>query len=240
MSLHDERVGLSPETQSVLLRSGLLRGLPPAVVDALLREAVVEHVPAGASLFSPTETGARLWFVLTGRVGVTTPDGVHLLAVLDPGSSLGEVQVFDPEPWTFAAFAMTDAEVASVPRDDVLDWAGSHPEVSVRLLQRLARRVAEKSRAGREPAHGDASVRLARALLDLADRYTVEGVVRHGLTQQQLADIVGLSRERVNKTLGEFCDRGWLALARGALTVLDRPALEARAVRSGPSEGDAP
>jgi hypothetical protein len=124
---------------------------------------------------------------------------------------------------------MTRALVVSAGRDDVLAWVAHHPAVSAHLLQRMARRLAVKSRAGSEPLPPDAGVRVARELLALADRYTVDGVVRHGLSQQQVADIVGLSRERVNKVLGDFCDRRWVVVGRGSFTLLDRAAVEARA-----------
>lgn len=139
------------------------------------------------------------------------------------------MQVFDPAPWAFAATAMTRALVVSAGRDHVLAWVGRHPSVSAHLLQRMARRLAEKSRAGHEPPVAGAGARVAREVLALADRYTVAGVVEHGLTQQQLADIVGLSRERVNKVLGDFCDRRWTVVGRGCLTVLNRVAVEGHA-----------
>jgi CRP/FNR family transcriptional regulator, cyclic AMP receptor protein len=220
---------LSAEQREAVGRSELFRELPRTLLDELVQAMRVSRVAPGAVLFPAGSTGHRLWIVLEGRVGVTTPHRDRLLGVMEAGDLIGEVQVFDPEPWAFAATAMTRALVVSVGRDDVLDWVGRHPEVSAHLLQRMARRIAEKSRAGQEPPASDAGARVAREVLALADRYTVDGVVRHGLTQQQLADIVGLSRERVNKVLGDFCERRWADVGRGSLTVLDRDALEAHA-----------
>jgi CRP/FNR family cyclic AMP-dependent transcriptional regulator len=220
---------LTAEQRDAVSRSELFRELPSELVDELVQVAQVSRAAAGTALFPPGRGGQRLWVVLEGRVGVTTSCRDRLLAVMEAGDVIGEVQVFDPEPWAFSATAMTKALVVSAARTDVLAWVGRHPEVSAHLLQRMARRLAVKSRAGQEPLHADAGVRVAREVLALADRYTVDGVVRHGLTQQQLADIVGLSRERVNKVLGDFCERRWTLVGRGHLTVLDREALEAHA-----------
>lgn len=220
---------LTAEQRDAFGRSDLFRELPAALVDELVEVSQVSRPPAGTSLFPPGRVGHRLWVVLEGRVGVTTSRRDRLLAVMEAGDVIGEVQVFDPKPWAFSATAMTRALVVSAARADVLAWVGRHPEVSAHLLQRMARKLAVKSRAGPEPLHADAGVRVAREVLALAERHTVDGVVRHGLTQQQLADIVGLSRERVNKVLGDFCERRWTLVGRGRLTVLDRAALEAHA-----------
>jgi CRP/FNR family cyclic AMP-dependent transcriptional regulator len=224
---------LTPEQRSALARADLMLDLPPEVVDDLLARMRVTRLPAGASLFAPAEVGHRLWLVLEGRVAVMVPGPARLLAVLDAGDAVGEEPVFDPGAWTFSATAMTDVVVASAGREEVLAWVGRHPSVSARLLQRTARRLAGKSRAGRGRHHPDATVRVAQVVLSLADRYgAADGVVRHGLTQQQLADMVGLSRERINKSLGWFTEVRWLALSRGSFRLLDRPALEQHAAQA--------
>jgi CRP/FNR family cyclic AMP-dependent transcriptional regulator len=101
--------------------------------------------------------------------------------------------------------------------------------VSARLLQHMARRLALKSRGVRGTTAADVPARVARGLLTLADKYAVDAVVRHGLTQQQLAEVVGASREKVNKALKDFADQRWVELARGCFVLLDEPALRRRA-----------
>lgn len=220
---------LSPAQRAAVGRSDLLRELPQGVLDELLLSMCATRLAPGAPLFASGLAGHRLWVVLEGRVAVTTPRRDRLLALMQPGDLIGEVQVFDPAPWAFAATAMSRVLVVSARREDVLDWVARHPAVSAHLLQRMARQLAVKSRAAHEPQASDAAARVAREVLALADRCTVHGVVQHGLTQQQLADIVGVSRERVNKVLSDFCDRGWIVVGRGLLTVLDRDALQAQA-----------
>jgi CRP/FNR family cyclic AMP-dependent transcriptional regulator len=231
---------LTPDQGRSLAGSDLLQDLPRSAVDDLLARLRVTVLPEGAALFAPGEVGRRLWLVIDGRVGVLVHRPTRLLAVLGAGDAIGEVQVFDPAPWTFSATAMTRAVVASADREDVLAWVARHPAVSAHLLRRSGRRLASKSRAGGGPHHTEATVRVAQELLALADRYTVDGVVRHGLTQQQLADIVGLSRERINKSLGCFTEVGWLALGRGSFRLLDRAALEAHVVAAQASPPQAP
>lgn len=220
---------LDPDHRRVLAGSDLLAGLPPGVREDLFAVLAVTRFVPGQSLVRPDQAGERLWIVLSGRVGITSTETGGLLAVMEAGDALGEIQVFDPGLWTFSATAMSSVVIASAGRDDVLAWVGRHPSVSAHLLQRMARRLAAKSRAARHHGAADAPGRVARGVLDLADRYTVGGVVQHGLTQTQLADILGLSREKVNKSLSRFCELSWLELGRGVFTVLDRAALERRA-----------
>jgi CRP-like cAMP-binding protein len=79
---------------------------------------------------------------------------------------------------------MSEALVVSASREDVLAWVARHPTVSAHVLQQMARRISRKSRAARDLPVADGPGRVARAVLTLADKHTVDGVVQHGLTQR--------------------------------------------------------
>ncbi len=219
-------MGVRPEHRAAVARSELLAGLRDDVVADLVRSVQLVRLGPGAAL--PEPPGRRLWFVVGGRLAVTTPDGERLLQVLAPGDAVGEAQVFGAD-WPVSVVATVEAVVAGVGRDDVLAWVTAHPAACLHLLRRMAARRASESIAAAHPTAVESTVRVAREVLVLADKYTVDGVVAHGLTQQQLADLVGLSRERLNKCLHGFSRRRWLELRPRAFTLLDRPAIERRA-----------
>lgn len=109
----------------------------------------------------------------------------------------------------------------------------TRPEVSAQLLQALARRLRRTNDSLSDLVFSDVPGRVAKALLDLADRFgrppATDGVlVAHELTQEELAQLVGASRETVNKALAEFVQRGWLRLEARAVVILDMQRLRQR------------
>jgi len=149
--------------------------------------------------------------------------------VLGPGDSVGELGVFAPGRDTSTVHALTSARVAVLCGQDLLEWATTRPPAADRLLHVLARRLRRTDTALFDLAVLDVQGRVANALLDFAARFgesrgsTVQ--VAHGLTQVQLAQLVGASRERVNKALCDFASRGWLRQERRSVVLTDLPQL---------------
>jgi len=115
--------------------------------------------------------------------------------------------------------------VAVLCGQDLLEWATTRPQAAARLLHVLARRLHHTDAAVFDLAVLDVQGRVAIALVDFAARFgepdgsTVQ--VAHGLTQVQLAQLVGASRERVNKALSDFASRGWLRQERRSVVLTD-------------------
>jgi len=134
--------------------------------------------------------------------------GRAVSAVLGPGDCVGKLSVFDPGRDTHTVRALTAARVAMLCGQDLLEWATTRPHAAARLLHVLARRLHRTDAAVFDLAVLDVQGRVANALLDFAARFgepdgsTVR--VAHGLTQVQLAQLVGASRERVNKALSDL------------------------------------
>jgi CRP/FNR family transcriptional regulator len=123
--------------------------------------------------------------------------------------------------------------LAVIARDDVDRIIAEHPDVVPQLMQVLARRLRVANELLSELAFRDVPGRVAKALVDLAERFgepTREGVqVAHGLTQEELAQLVGASREAVNKALSDFAGRGWLRLQMRSVVLLNLERLRRRA-----------
>ncbi len=220
------------EDLEVLCSGPLLRGLDPQDVAALLPAFRAGAVNRDGELLTQGKAGApQVFVVLAGRVAVTRrrKGGRAVTGVLGPGDSVGELGVFDPGPQTSTVRTLTAARVAVLSGADLLGWATTRPHASARLLQVLASRLRRSEAAVSDLAVADVQGRVATALLDLADRLgephgnTVQ--VAHGLTQVQLAQLVGASRERVNKALSDFASRGWLRLERRSVVLTDLPRL---------------
>ena len=107
------------------------------------------------------------------------------------------------------------------------------PDVSLHLLRALAQRLRRANDVMADLVFTDVPGRVAKALLDLADRFgeqTAEGLqVHHDLTQEELAQLVGASRETVNKALADFAARGWLTLSAKSVLIIDPERLAKRA-----------
>ena len=221
---------------------GLLRDTPLfAALDdeaaAALRSSMVEvSLRRGEVLFAEGQPGDRLYLVAKGKIklGRTSADGrENLQAVLGPGEMFGELSLFDPGPRASGATAVTDARLLGLGHDDLLPWLRSRPDVATHLLRAFARRLRRTNEAMADLVFSDVPGRVAKALLDLARRFGVpgdEGVhVTHDLTQEELAQLVGASRETVNKALADFASRGWIRHEARAVVLRDVERLSRRA-----------
>ena len=156
----------------------------------------------------------------------------------DPyGEVLGEIPVFDPHggPRTASAVAMTNGtRVVWLEHDALFDWLDEHPRVAVDMLQVLAHRMRSNNERICDLVFMDVPGRLAKTLLNLASRFgePVEAGLKvpHDLTQEEMAQLVGSSRETVNKALMDFANRGWIA-REGRSIIIYQPGMLIRRSR---------
>jgi CRP-like cAMP-binding protein len=145
----------------------------------------------------------------------------------------GELSLFDPGPRTATATAVAETQVVSMGHEQLKDFLSTRPGVASTLLAALARRLRRTNEVLADLVFTDVPGRVAKALLDLAARFgrpVDEGLlVAHDLTQEELAQLVGASRETVNKALADFASRGWLRLEARAVLLMDVERLRRRA-----------
>jgi CRP-like cAMP-binding protein len=204
---------------------------------AALRASLVErNVVKGEVLFAEGEPGDRMYVIVEGKVklGQTSVDGREsLLAVLGPAEMFGELSLFDPGARTSTATALTDAIVLGLGNDQLRPWLAGRPEVAAALLQALARRLRRTNEAMADLVFSDVPGRVAKALMELGEKFgtiTPDGLmVTHDMTQEELAQLVGASRETVNKALADFAQRGWIRLESRQVLILDVERLGKRA-----------
>jgi CRP-like cAMP-binding protein len=192
-------------------------------------------IAKGSILFKEGDEGEHLYVIIDGKLklGTSSGDGrENLLSILGPGEMFGELSLFDPGPRTSTATAVTDAKLLSLSHAKVIPWLKQNPEVSLQLLTRLSQRLRRTNEAVGDLVFSDVPGRVAKALIDLGDRFgktTPEGLlVNHDLTQEELAQLVGASRETVNKALADFAGRGWLKLDGRSVLIADVDRLSKR------------
>jgi CRP-like cAMP-binding protein len=160
------------------------------------------------------------------KLGTKASDGrENLLMILGPGDMFGELSLFDSGPRTASAIAVTDSKILALGQEKVIPWVREHPQVSLQLLARLASRLRRTNEVVGDLVFSDVPGRVAKALIDLGVKFgerREEGLyVNHDLTQEELAQLVGASRETVNKSLADFVARGWIRLDGRSVVLLD-------------------
>jgi CRP/FNR family transcriptional regulator len=222
--------------EGLLARVPLFAALDDESATSLEATMTTRSIGRGHVVFAEGDPGDRLFVILDGKVKISraAPDGrENLLALLGAGEMFGELSLFDPRPRTASATTVTTSTLASLDHDDLRPLLFERPEVAVQLLMALAQRLRRTNEAMADLVFTDVPGRVAKALLDLSGKFGVpeDGAtrVRHDLTQEELAQLVGASRETVNKALSEFAHRGWLQLDGRSVLLLDPDRLSRRA-----------
>ncbi|MBI3224023.1 MAG: Crp/Fnr family transcriptional regulator [Mycolicibacterium cosmeticum] len=220
----------------VLARSGIFQGVAPDAATALIAQLQQVSFPRGHTVFVEGEPGDRLYIILEGKVkiGRRTADGREsLITVMGPADMFGELALFDPGPRTSTVTTLTEVKAVTMDREALHAWVLGRPEIAEQLLRVLARRLRRTNSALSDLIFTDVPGRVAKQLLDIAKRFgKPEGNVlhvTHELTQEELAQLVGASRETVNKALSDFAQRGWIKLQGKTILIYDSARLAQRA-----------
>lgn len=220
----------------VVRRAPLFKALDDESARALLAEMTATRMERGDVLFNEGDQGSSVYVVGEGKIklGRASGDGrENLVAVLGPGEMFGELSLFDPGPRTMTATAIAETQLMGLANESLTVLLSGRPEVAKSLLAALAQRLRRTNEHLADLVFTDVPGRVAKQLLDLANRFgrpVEEGImVSHDLTQEELAQLVGASRETVNKALADFAGRGWLKLEARAVLVLDVERLRRRA-----------
>jgi CRP/FNR family transcriptional regulator, cyclic AMP receptor protein len=219
----------------VLRRAPLFDALDDDSAAALQAGVTIVELARGDRVFEEGASGNQLYVILDGKIKLTraAADGrENLLSVLGPGEMFGELSLFDPRPRTASAVAVTDSRLGALAHDDLRSWLTGRPDVALHLLQALAQRLRRANDVMADLVFTDVPGRVAKALLDLADRFgeARDGGLQlnHDLTQEELAQLVGASRETVNKALADFAARGWLQLSAKSVLLIEPERLRKR------------
>jgi CRP-like cAMP-binding protein len=208
----------------------LFAALPPDVLVALQDETSVRQIARNEILFRQGEPSSSLYVVSEGRIAIATQSGdgrESVIAVLEDGGLFGELPLFDDAPRVADARALVDSTVVELEYEPVRRVLREQPDLLWIIVRLLVTRLRATDEALADAVFLDVPARTAKRLLELAgdaDTFTLP------LTQEELAAMVGASRERVNKAISTFIRLDWLELrGRNRYRILDREALEDRA-----------
>jgi len=231
------------DKEAVLAENSLLRGLAPSDRKSLAERAQLSRFEADGVIFQHGDPGDGMAAVVRGRVKIRchSIDGKELvLNIVKPGEVFGEIALLDGEPRTADAVAMESCELLILRRADFLPFLETHPHVAQTLIAVLCQRLRHTSSHLEDALFLEVPARLARALLHLAQGLGIPakaGVcIDLRLSQQQLGAIVGITRESVNKWLGEWQKAGWISVRQGYVTLLDTAALAGLSGEAGLSK----
>jgi len=225
----------------VLAGVPLFSGFGPEEIQALSALAIARRYPAKQLILRQGEPGGALFAIVSGHLKAFTPgiDGHDtLLTIMGPGEVFGEVSLFDGEPRSASVATLDKSELVILSRDSLQPLLLRSPALAVKLLEVLARRLRHLSQRSEDITSLDVSCRLAKALVKLADAYgepvDPEKIrIQLKLSQQELGDLIGATRESVNKHLRLWFEQGVARKEAGRLLICDRRALERMAEYTG-------
>jgi CRP-like cAMP-binding protein len=209
-------------------QNGFLAEASDALREMLEKVAKDVNLTPGEILFEQGDEAEALYAVLDGtlEVSVLSQDGRKLaLNVMRAGSVFGEIALFDPGERTATVTAIENAHIRSVRYSDVVEEVRHHPDLAIDLIRLAGQRMRWMDQQLNEQVFLPMPTRLARKILYLTAGQTASPA-KLSLSQAELAEFVGATREAVSKTLSGWKKQGVVEAARGGLTVHDRAALQ--------------
>lgn len=228
-----EAVQAPTDPFSCLREVDLFADLSAAEMDAMDRMAPANLFRRGQLLYSQAEPVRSLFILKSGRVRVfrVAEDGKALtLAILEPGSVFGEMVLVGQRMYDSYAEAIDDALICRLSTSDVERFLLADARIAVRVAQILGERVAELEDRLTDLALRPLASRVAVTLLSLTRRpATGSGPFARApqvrLTHEQVAGVIGATREATSRVLSDFADRGLIRQGRGRILIVDPPAL---------------
>jgi CRP/FNR family cyclic AMP-dependent transcriptional regulator len=219
--------------QRLLAECSLFRGLNADERKGLVAKARVRTFSSGDTVFLMGSQGDSMMAVLDGRVriSVSSPAGKEIvLAIMHPGDVFGEIALLDGKGRSADAKAVSACSLAVLERRDVLTFFAQHPSAWLGLVQVLCRRLRDSTEQTTEVALLDLPVRLAKALLRLATADEGGQAARPArqikLSQRELGNLIGATRESINKCLREWQRIGAVKIENNFITIKNQSALE--------------
>jgi CRP-like cAMP-binding protein len=218
------------DKRGLLARSELLAALGDDALSTLADASREVSLGRGEVLFDQDDPGRELYIVASGRIAIAkrSSDGrSSVVALMEEEDLFGEMSLLDGHGRSAEARALEPSRLVSVPYDAVRAALQARPEALWTVVALLANRLRVTDEALADSMFLDVTGRTAKRLLELAgdsDEFTLP------VTQEELAGMVGASRERVNKAIATFIRLGWLELSDRRYRIVERPKLAQRAL----------
>lgn len=200
------------------------------VLESLAAVATERDLVRGDVLFEVGDSPDFIYLVVSGRIAIALDNKPFdhresVVALMEDGDLFGDLSLLDDLPRSASARALEASKLLQLPNDKVRGILQSNPELMWNVVRVLARRIRVMDEALADSVFLDVTGRTAKRLLELSggkDEFSLP------VTQEELAGIVGASRERVNKAIASFIRLGWLEQHERQYKILQRPQLEQR------------
>ena len=215
----------------MLRKHPIFRDLEPEAFDQLCRYAKHSTLKRGATICSKGDPGNSLFAVISGtvKISISSADGRNaILNLIGPGEIFGEVAVLDGQARTADATANTNCEIFVIDRREFLPFVRSQPALAMKFIELLCTRLRWTSDQVEQVILQNLPGRLASALIRLTEKHKpAPGGRTIAITQQEISEMVGMTRESINKQLRVWAARKWVRLEHGAIVVLEAEPLQA-------------
>ena len=216
---------------SIIASSEFFSAASPATIDAIASSAHEKNLVRGDVLFKEGEAPDALYIVLSGRIAIAIDNKPldsreSVVALMVEGDLFGDLALLDGGARSALARALEPSTVLHIPYSAVEPQLSTNPELLWGITRVLARRLRAMDEALADSVFLDVTGRTAKRLLELSegkDEFVLP------VTQEELAGMVGASRERVNKAIASFIRLGWLEQRDRQYKLLNRQNLEVRA-----------
>jgi CRP/FNR family cyclic AMP-dependent transcriptional regulator len=199
--------------------------LAEETLRAITATGVVRHFPKNAILINEGDTADSLFIVLSGRVKVFASNEAGreiVLSFFGPGEYVGEMSL-DGSPRSASVMTMEPTSCAIVTRATFRQFVLAHPEFALHLVEKLIQRVRITTETVKSLALSDVYSRLVRLIMTLAIERDGSLVVPEKLTQQDIAERVGASRDMISRLFKDLVAGGYLSIKDKTITVLKKP-----------------
>ncbi len=217
--------GVANGKLSVLRKHPIFADLEPEAFDQLCRYAKHSMLKRGATLFSKGDPGNSLYAVISGTVkmSISSPDGRNaILNIIGPGEIFGEIALLDGRERSADAIANSNCELFVIDRREFIPFVKGQPTLAMKFIELLCERLRWTSDQVEQIILQNLPGRLASALLRLSEKQKSAPQGRTiAITQQEISEMVGMTRESINKQLRAWAAREWVRLEHGAIVVLN-------------------
>jgi CRP/FNR family transcriptional regulator, cyclic AMP receptor protein len=213
---------------ALLERHPLFREFRTEALSRLASYATTRRVQRGKTIFSKGEIGSSLFAICSGTVQIMVPSAEGKNAVVNligEGEIFGEIALLDGGPRTADALAFSDCQLMAIERRDFLALLRANPAITIKLLAVLCARLRHTTEQVEDMMFLDLKSRLVKTLLRLSKSANPPGQI--AISQNELSQIVGFSREMTNKQLRLWAREGWITLVRRRI-IVERPDALAR------------
>ncbi len=229
----ENRVAASYDKQKLFSEHWLFRCLSEAEVDRLIQFSRIQHYPSKKELCHQGDKADNMMVVLNGRVKISncSADGKEItFSIVGPGGIIGEMALLTRDNRSASVMTLESCDVLAIERRDFMYSLERNPKLCIELLDVLCQRLQKTNQQVEDTVFLDRPAKAAKALLWLAKEYgeeTSEGTrIDLKLSQRELGNLIGLTRESVNKQMVEWREQGIVRLVDGFITLQDLNLLE--------------